>query len=151
MALDRLKAKSRAYIEPIAAIPKALLESEEYAALTAFEVKLLLDLAAQFNGYTNNGDLGSNWKEMRKRGWRSKETLWNALAGLLSKGFITKTRQGGKNRCSLYAVNWREIHECKGKIDVRPGRDYVGRWRKKSVLRQPGNAATPAVPVGNKK
>ena len=118
-----------------AAFPHNVLESTEYAELTSSEVKLLLDVFAQFNG-RNNGDLTCAWSVMKRRGWRSKDTLTRALRGLLERAFITKTRQGGKHRCSLYAVTWREIHECDGKLDVRPTRVASGAWKNNSVTRE---------------
>lgn len=145
MSRSLYKSKGRADGQPVAVIPKSLLESDEYAGLTAFEAKLLLDMAAQFNGHSNNGDLQCTWSEMRKRGWRSQDTLWRAMTGLLDKGFLVRTRQGGKHKCNLFAVTWREIHECKGKLDMRPTRSQIGLWRKKSVLRKPEYIATPAV------
>lgn len=137
MARSLRKSKGRADTGPVTVIPKVVLESEEYAALTAYEVKLLIDIVVQFNGYTNNGDLACTWRLMKNRGWRSQDTLHRALHGLLDKRFVIRTRQGGKHRCSLYAITWAEIHECKGKLDVRPTRVALGTWRKKSVLRQP--------------
>jgi len=145
MARTLRKSKGRADSGPVTVIPKALLESEEYAALTAHEVRLLIDILVQFNGYTNNGDLQCTWREMQKRGWRSRDTLARALHGLLDKGFIVKTRQGGKHRCSLYGVTWVEIHECKGKLDVKPTRLALGSWRNKSVPRLPWQCTTAAV------
>lgn len=114
--------------------------SEEFAALSAPAVKLLIDLYTQFTGY-NNGDLSAAWKIMKKRGWNSRDTLCRALQGLLAAGFIEKTRQGGKNLCSLYAVTWLPIDECpiksngmkfggKSKLDVSPTRTPSHLWRK---------------------
>ena len=150
MARSLRKSKGRADRSPVTVIPKAILESEEYAALTAYEVKLLIDILVQFNGYTNNGDLQCAWSLMKKRGWRSQDTLARALRGLLEKGFIFKTRQGGMHKCSLYAVTWIEIHECKGKLDVRPTRAALGSWRKKSPIRQPEHITPVAVAISGR-
>lgn len=117
------------------ALPHHLLESTEYAELTPPEVKLLLDVFAQFNG-RNNGDLTCAWSVMKRRGWRSKDTLTRALRGLLERRFITKTRQGGKHRCSLYAVTWLAIDDCDGKLDVRPTRVASGAWKNNSMTRE---------------
>lgn len=68
----------------------------------------------------NNGDISIAWKIMGSRGWHSKETLRQAEIELLDSGFISKTRQGGRNKCNLYAVTWWAIDECKGKLDVKP-------------------------------
>lgn len=147
--MPRSLRKSRGRVDRVSVtvIPKTILESEEYAALTAYEVKLLIDILVQFNGYTNNGDLQCTWRLMKQqRGWRSPDTLARALRGLIDKGFIVKTRQGGMNKCSLYAITWVEIHECKGKLDVRPTRTALGLWRKnKSLIREPEYISTAAV------
>lgn len=148
MARNRSKTTGRADTQPVTVIPKHLLESPEYAELTFPETKLLLDMAAQFNGHTNNGDLHCAWSLMKRRGWKSQDTLWRALSGLLDKGFIVRTRQGGRHRCNLFAVTWREIHACKEKLDVKPTRAMVGLWQKKSVLREAEYIATPPVSIG---
>lgn len=120
MAQDkRAKHKGRKGNAPFLHIPHYVLDSGAYRRLDGWSAKLLLDIAGQFKGY-NNGDLNAVWSQMRNRGWRSKGTLHKALNTLLGAGLIEQTRQGGKNRCSLYAVTWRAIDECGGKLDVRP-------------------------------
>ena len=109
-------------------MPHEVLNSKAYPSLTPAAVKLLLDLGAQYRG-TNNGDLCAAWTVMAKRGWRSKATLTRALRELEGKGFICKTRQGGRHRASLYAVTWRPIDECGGKLEVRATRTAPGYWR----------------------
>lgn len=141
MARSRLKAKGRADFGSYVAVPHAILESPEWAALTAFEVKLLLDVYGQFNG-KNNGALSAAWTLMRPRGWHSESTLNRALRGLLDKGFLLKTRQGGKNRCSFFAVTWREVHDCNGKHDMRATTVAPGTWKNKTVLRQAEHITT---------
>ena len=93
-------------------------------------MKLLIDVAKQYNG-SNNGDLHAAWSILSGQGWHSKGTLSRAIKELIDKGFIELTRQGGKNRCSLYAVTWRSIDECKGKLDVRETRVASNLWNKK--------------------
>ncbi|KXS53950.1 MAG: hypothetical protein AWU57_1662 [Marinobacter sp. T13-3] len=100
-------------------IPHPVLESDAYKKLDAWTVKLLVDIAGQFRG-ANNGDLCATWSVMKEKGWRSPATLSKALKQLLENGLIQLTRQGGRNQCSLYAITWRNIDDCKGKIDVRP-------------------------------
>lgn len=59
---------------------------------------------------TNNGDLSITHKELEEHGiYTSKSTLVKMLNELIDKGFIIKTRQGGKNLCSLYAVTFQVI------------------------------------------
>lgn len=127
-------------------MPKAILESSEYAALSAFEVKLLVDIYSGYNG-GNNGDLHCAWSLMRKRGWSSQDTLNRALRGLLEKGFIEKTRQGGKHLCSLFAVTWLPIDECKNKLDVSWTREASRLWKNKTVLREPEHITTGDVAI----
>jgi hypothetical protein len=146
MARSRPKLKGRADIGSFAAVPHAILESSEWAALTAYEVKLLLDVYGQFSG-NNNGALSAAWTLMRPRGWRSQATLNNALRGLLEKGFLIKTRQGGKHRCSFFAVTWREVQECDGKHDMRPTKVAPGTWKNKTVLREAEHITTGSVAI----
>lgn len=120
--------KGRSNRGPFIALPRAVLNSPAWAALTAYEVKLLLDMAAAFRG-NNNGDLACTWTLMRTRGWSSRETMAKALNGLLDKGFIARTRQGGKRICNLYAVTWEGVDPCDGKIDVKPSPVPSNDWR----------------------
>jgi hypothetical protein len=102
---------------PFIAIPRAVLDSPQWANLTGNEAKLLLDIASAYRG-GNNGDLACTWSMMVLRGWRSRQTLGDALHGLLQSGFLLLTRQGGRRLPSLYAVTWERIDECDGKLDV---------------------------------
>ena len=135
MAHSRLKAKGRADFPSYVALPHVILESQEWAALTASEVKLLVDVFSQFNG-SNNGAMSASWTLMKRRGWRSQDTLNRALRGLLDKGFLLKTRQGGRHRCSFFAVTWREIHDCYGKHDTSPTKVAPGTWKNKTLIRK---------------
>ena len=90
-----------------------------YRMLSVHAVKLLCDLGSQFKG-GNNGDLCATWSLMQVRGWKLRDTLGEALAELLHYGKIEQTRQGVLHRCSLYALTWHVIDECKGKLDVTP-------------------------------
>lgn len=78
---------------------------------------LLDNLTAQFNG-KNNGDFSAAPAIMRLYGWSSSGAIDKALKELLAYGFIEQTRQGGRNKCSLYAVTWLAIDDCGGKLDV---------------------------------
>ena len=130
-------------------LPHAIIQSPEYAELNARAVKLLIDLFIQFRG-DNNGDFTAAWTVMRQHGWQSKDTLYRALKTLIERGWIIKTRQGGKHLCSLYAVSWLPIDECNGKLDITPNRVALGTWKqtdKKSVIRLSDHISTPAVPI----
>lgn len=129
MALTRKKTKARRESGTFLAIPKQIPLSEQYANLGAWGVKLLLDLYAQYNG-KNNGDLCAAFSMMKKRGWRSKGTLNKAITELTNAGFIMKTRQGGKHKASLYAVTFRGVDECGGKLEVKPSPVPTNAWKK---------------------
>jgi hypothetical protein len=109
--------------------------------LSSYEVKLLMDLYAQYNG-RNNGDFHCTWSLMEKRGWHSEDTLHRALKGLIGRGWIIRSRQGGKHRCSLYAVTWLRIDECGGKHDLRATITAPGTWKNKTVLQEPEHITT---------
>ena len=94
------------------------MDSQNYLRFSYKAVKLLTDLGRQYNG-RNNGDFCAAYSVMRKRRWRSKSTLEEALEELIYYGFITLTRQGGRNKANLYALTWWAIDECKGKLDIQ--------------------------------
>lgn len=117
MSRSRLKSMGRAESGGYFGIPHAVMESPNYRALSAHARMLLNDLGLQFRG-ANNGDLSAAWRVMQPRGWRSRDTLGRAQAELLHFGLIEKTRQGGMNVPNLFALTWRSIDECHGKLDV---------------------------------
>lgn len=150
----QLKNKGRANRGPLFALPREILDSPAWARLSAHEIKLLVDMGAALRG-ANNGDLSCTWAAMHQRGWASRDTLARALAGLLSRGFITLTRQGGKRVCNLYAVTWLPVDECSGKLDVKPRPVPSHDWRNwqpppeaintPTVLNKQKNVDTPTV------
>ena len=128
MARTRLKAMGRREDGNFLRVPAAVLDSENFCALTTKAKALILDLGARYNGH-NNGDLAAPWSWMRERGWRSKGTLHAALMELRAFGMIELTRQGGLNGPSLYAFTWLPIDPCKGKLEVAPSRTASGKWK----------------------
>lgn len=129
MATSRQKAKGRRESGSFVAVPKVVLNSKEYSTLGAHAVKLLIDLLAQYNG-KNNGDLCAAWSLMHPRGWRSKGTLAAAIADLKAAGWIVTSRQGGRNRPSLYAITFLAVDECGGKLEMTPTRVPPSLWKK---------------------
>jgi len=71
---------------------------------------------------------------MQKRGWHSKGTLDRALKELKAKGWIIVSRMGGRNMCSLYALTFQAIDECKGKLDIYPSNVASGDWKKLDLV-----------------
>jgi hypothetical protein len=121
-------------------IPHEVLKSRAYRSLPPSAVKLLVDIAGQYNG-RNNGDLAAYMKLMRPKGWHSTSTLHRAKQELLKAGLIEQTRQGGMNLGpNLYAVTWKPIDDCedgKGK----PRHDATPTSRPSGLWKQPRDAA----------
>ncbi|MFK7794610.1 MAG: hypothetical protein AB8B89_04610 [Gammaproteobacteria bacterium] len=152
---DRLKVKGRKISGGFVAFPHDCLNHVNFIILSPYAVKLLVDLYSQYRG-KNNGDLCMTWSMMKNRGWRSEATLNKARHELIHYGWITLTRQGGRNAASLYAVTWQSIDECKGKLDARATNVASGAWKEpkmpflktkksKRVLRDPYQPTTPKV------
>jgi hypothetical protein len=128
MSDKRAKLKGRKGTSSYLGIPHTVLDSEAYLSLGGWSVKLLVDIAAQYKGH-NNGDLCAPYSILKSRGWHSPSTLHNAKIELLNTGLILLSRQGGKNRCSLYAITWQPIDECKGKTDIAATKQATNQWK----------------------
>jgi hypothetical protein len=128
MTPKRSRVKGRAVSGSFVMLSHRLLNTPKYCELSAKAVKLLIDVYAQYKG-NNNGDFSIAWKLMVLRGWKSKQTLYAAKDELIEKGYLMLTRQGGKHQCSLYAVTWQSIDECKGKLDIPATRVAPGNWK----------------------
>ncbi len=139
------RTNNRATTQTFAGIPHAVLRTRKYASLSGWAVKLLVDVVAQYTG-RNNGDLTAAWAVMHPKGWRSKGTLHAACNELIRVGFIVLTRQGGKNRCSLFGITWQPIDECRdnrtktSKLDMAATTTALGTW--KDAQPEPGRGAT---------
>jgi hypothetical protein len=125
----RRKLKGRRVTGSFILFPWAVYDSRNHLAASSHARRALLDLSRQFNG-GNNGDLALTWKIARKLGWRSRDTLYNALTELEHFGLIERTRQGGLNLPNLYALTWRAIDDCKGKLDCAPTSVPSNEWNK---------------------
>ena len=128
-AKQRLLNKARRESGSFLALPRVIVDSDEYAALSAHSVKLLIDLFAQFRG-KNNGDLCAAFTVMKCRGWKSRGTLHRATRELVDSGWIILSRQGGRNKPSLFGLSFLAIDECKGKLDISETTAPPGTWRK---------------------
>ena len=150
MSTRRRRVTGRSESGRVLALPAVLLESAEYARLSAWGVKFLIDLASQYKG-NNNGDLCAAWSLMKQRGWRSRETLDRAKKHVLDAGFIIITRQGQRGRTggsrfpTLYAITWRGIDDCDGKLDVPSNPVPLNLWKSDSKARLQGITGTDAV------
>jgi len=99
------------------------MESDDYRNLPPNAIRLLNALIYQYRG-KNNGDLTAAFSVMKRWGFKSKETLANAVQALLDADLIRKTREGmfmnPGGKCNLYALTWHNIDECQGKLDLKP-------------------------------
>lgn len=135
MAKNRPRLKGRTSGQTFAAKPHHIFRADTKnekpspaSVLTHKAAHLLDNLVAQLNG-RNNGDLSAAPEITKLYGWTSQGSVHSALTELLAYGFIELTRQGGKNKCSLYAVTWLAIDECGGKLDVYPTRQPSNLWK----------------------
>ena len=120
--------KGRMMTDSFVRIPHHVINHEHFRSLSPRATKLLIDLLAQYRGY-NNGDLCAPLSLMRERGWNSSDQLQKAKNELIEKDVIRVTRQGGRNKCSLYAVTWFQIDECNGKLDVASTTTAPVNWK----------------------
>ncbi len=126
----RLRKQGRATHSGFLGIPKYVFRAQEFGELSAWALKLLIELAGQYNG-SNNGNLSCSYTQLHRRGWNSSATLDKARKALISAGWIVTARAGSRARCSLYAVTWWPIDECPGKF-LEVSRESVAsnRWQK---------------------
>ena len=138
-------------------IPLTLLGHPNFTRLSPHGCKLLLDLGRQYKGF-NNGDLCATFSVMASRGWRSETTLREAIAECEHYGLIARSRQGGRNRCNLFALTWRRLDKVTGKrLDMIPTLSSSNDWKKEvppfvaakrkrnGIDRPGGNLRPPAV------
>jgi len=94
---------------PYAAIEHRVIDSPSYADLS-FSARALLVLMARQLTKDNNGHLHAAFKWCKPYGFGSEHTLRDAIAELISHGFIYRTRSHGANGAwAKYAVTWLPI------------------------------------------
>ena len=122
-------------------LPHHVLQHDNFRTLSPKATKLLIDIAAQYRG-SNNGDLCAPFSLMKKRGWNSNDQLDKAKKELNKQDVIQLTRQGGRNKCNLYALTWFPIDECKGKLDIASTITAPVNWRNKNASPSGGAEAS---------
>ena len=125
---QRRRNQGRQTTKPFLRFPHDLLNHENFRTLRPASTKLVIDIAAQYNG-RNNGDLCAPLSVMRKRGWKSSEQLFKARKDIVDRGLVRVARQGGLNRCTLYALTWFPIDECDGKLDIASTTTPPNDWK----------------------
>jgi len=122
-------AKGRKKTASFVALPKYLINSSKYQGLRGNSIKLLTQVAEQYNG-SNNGDLQASFSVLKHKGWKSSETLDSALKELLECGFLVKTRQGCfPNICSLFGLTWQPIDKSEKYDDSSFNGKVLGWWK----------------------
>ena len=114
-------------------MPHVVLNSTAYLSLSSRAIKLLYDLAMQYNTY-NNGALLASWRFMsEKRGWTSADQLAKAKAELIKKLLVVQTVQGLlPNKASWYGLTWLALDNIKG-LEITANnwpRGSYARWQK---------------------
>jgi len=135
------RAKGRLESGSFVRFPHALLRDPAFLALSPAASKVLLYGASQYRG-SNNGDLDfCSTNAKRRSSPLSGGMLLRGVRELEAAGFLVKTRQGGKNRASLYALGWFPIDDCNGKLDVLCTTVAPNTWRQKPSLQVKQSAA----------
>ena len=102
--------------ERYALIPREVIESAAYLALTDWARAVLIALLAQYNG-ANNGMLALPFSQAKLLGISHQWKLYAGLRLLEASDLILCTRhghlEGGTKLPSFYAVTWRGIDEPK--------------------------------------
>lgn len=119
--------------EPRYQVPRELAGSLAFRRLPGSSKLLWHDMMMQYRG-NNNGNINATLSQLEYYGWRSSSTLAKALAYLIAHGFMSETRTGGGNKCSLQqcclyrfthlAVNANDKLNIKGRAPTHDYRQY---------------------------
>lgn len=115
-------------------LPRRFIESHTLASLSPYGCKLLLDLLGSYSGL-NNGNLSAAWTLMRRRGWKSKATLWKAIRELTERGILVRTRHGNRRQPHLYCLSMYCVDETRHKLDIGPTTAPLNTWLRDEPLR----------------
>ncbi|WP_179197320.1 hypothetical protein PWP89_16250 [Stenotrophomonas rhizophila] len=126
---NRHKHTGRRSSDTFVRLPHPMIKSPAFYALGGGALKMLMFLAAQYNG-RNNGDLSATKAMVAEAGVCATSKLGGLLAQLEGAGFIVQTRHGNRKLCNLYALTWYGIDTCPGKsLELLPGPPRND-WRK---------------------
>ena len=99
---------------PFAAIEHRVIDSEAYADLSHSACRLLTILVRQLTK-DNNGNLQATFAYCQPRGIGSEHTLRDAIADLITHGFIYRTKVAGSHKSwAKYAVTWQPVKKPEG-------------------------------------
>lgn len=110
--MSRRHPKRRTSTGRVAVIPLAVLEHPSVTTLKHAPFRVLIFLAAAFNGH-NNGALGITATQAAERGIGSKNTLYESLRELVVRGLIQETYPASRvpPRPTMYALTWRPLDD----------------------------------------
>ena len=113
--LKHIKQKRDGAGGAILVIPHCVLNSEAYLTLSGRAVRLLFDVAMQYNT-SNNGALLASWRYMKeKRGWTSSDALNKAKRELIDHALLVETVKGQRpNKASWYGLTWYALDDIRG-------------------------------------
>lgn len=136
-SIKEIKQKRDGSSGAILVMPHVVLNSEAYISLSGRAIRLLYDIAMQYNTH-NNGALLASWRYMReKRGWTSADQLAKAKAELLERDLIVQTVQGQlPNKAGWYGVTWFALDNING-LEISAAhwpRGAYARWQPKKPI-----------------
>ncbi|HDR1059025.1 hypothetical protein PMCNE_04450 [Pasteurella multocida] len=91
-----------------------VVNSPQFIALSASAKTTFIHLLGKYNG-KNNGDLSAPLTQAKISFGIADKTLQKGLTELQKAGFVEVTRQGNKNKCSLYALTCFPEHYSDGR------------------------------------
>jgi hypothetical protein len=110
------------------ALPHVVIDSPSYRALSHPARALLIDIARQYTG-SNNGRLVACAKYLKPLGWKSNDTVSNALAQLKAHSLLVETRIGMRpNRAAWFALAWYSLDKTDG-MDIDPHTYRTGQYK----------------------
>lgn len=119
-------------------VPHIVLNSAAYMTLSGSAVKLLYDIAMQYN-LSNNGALLASMRYMsERRGWTSSDMLNKARKELIDHELISLTVQGRlPNKASWYGLTWLALDIVKGlEISIQSWpRGAYSYWKPAEVMK----------------
>jgi hypothetical protein len=115
ISLKQAKAKRDGANGAVLLMPHVVLNSVAYMTLSGQAIKLIYDVAMQYNTH-NNGALLASWRYMsEKRGWTSSAALNKAKVELMSHCLLVQTVQGLRpNKASWYGLTWYALDNITG-------------------------------------
>ena len=123
--------RNRRRAERFAQIPLEVLESEACRWLPDFAVRVLLAMAAQYNGFNNGGlELGTKVGRTFAIG---EQALHAGIGLLLAAGLVQRTvearRRSGKGSPARYALTWRQLGDFP-QFNIVPTAIASNEWRR---------------------